>query len=562
MATSKSTQYHAWQPGLDSELPAALRPLESLYHSQNSSTDYQNTLDLHQLTGIKQERLAAFTWQRLVLHELIVRVSANILVPEGDDEELLGQRFRLILDTIQQQYIQPNAQQIASDFSQLQTQIQYDVNNLLDEHLFATVKREPPISGWRAWFTNPSSEQAQSVEEKQFAAIKNLRQLGLSATDDYQATLYKSLYVVLSAIATHRGRLPNDRALLQTLITNHMSNDYGSRFIGHKLAPLMETAIVEQGYERVQNANKPVLISLKGASAAGKSTLRPLLQEDMVEHGLDSQNFAIISPDIWRRLLLDYDSLGDDFKYAGRLTGKEVNIVDGKLDSYIRAKAEHRHAIPHLLVDRFRFDSFSSKKIADVLHNTYVKYVDTMHMYFVITPPEATVDRGWLRGLDRGRYKSVEDFLGHSVEAYEGMPRLFFKWMAYDKPDFKYHFVDNQVPKGTRPRLVAYGDQKLMTVIDPLLLVNIMRYQHINIHAQIPEQVYQDPAAQSISDNCQFLLQCIATLPQVDFIVAQDASAYVQFLSGKARIIDNDCLQQQCQQPQLQQVFIALGLGS
>jgi hypothetical protein len=161
--------------------------------------------------------------------------------------------------------------------------------------------------------------------------------------------------------------------------------------------------------------------------------------------------YATISPDVWRRLLLDYETLGPARKYAGHLTSRELMVIDGKLDRYIRDQADRIGAIPHLLVDRFRFDSFTAEKVGRVLHDTYARYVDTMYMYFIVTPPEETVERGWQRALERGRYKAVEDFLAHGVEAYRGMPKLLFKWLASPRPDFRYVFLDNRVPKGQLP---------------------------------------------------------------------------------------------------------------
>jgi hypothetical protein len=195
----------------------------------------------------------------------------------------------------------------------------------------------------------------------------------------------------------------------------HACNYLGSREIGRKVGALVDSAIETEGYDRIADADKPILISLKGASAAGKSSLRPMLQKMMTQLGIEAQGYGTISPDIWRRMLIDYDALGDSYKYAGRFTSHEVNIIDTKLDHYIRAKADARKSIPHLMVDRFRFDSFASEKITRVLHRTYVRYIDTMYMYFVVTPPEATVERGWERGQARGRYKAVEDFLGHCI---------------------------------------------------------------------------------------------------------------------------------------------------
>ena len=65
----------------------------------------------------------------------------------------------------------------------------------------------------------------------------------------------------------------------------------------------------------------------------------------------------MISPDIWRKFLLDYTSLGGAYKYAAMLTGHELEIIDQKLDRRMEAKAA-RGEMSHLLIDRFRFDSF------------------------------------------------------------------------------------------------------------------------------------------------------------------------------------------------------------
>ncbi|MDV7399474.1 hypothetical protein RZS08_49130, partial [Arthrospira platensis SPKY1] len=121
----------------------------------------------------------------------------------------------------------------------------------------------------------------------------------------------------------------------------------------------MAVAIEREGYPRVPIRAAPVLISLKGPSAAGKSSIRPMVKRLMHDNGIEPDGYATISPDVWRRLLLDYASLGEAYKYAGHLTSRELMVIDAKLDRYIRDKANRLNAIPHLLVDRFRFDSFS-----------------------------------------------------------------------------------------------------------------------------------------------------------------------------------------------------------
>ena len=99
-------------------------------------------------------------------------------------------------------------------------------------------------------------------------------------------------------------------------------------------------------------------MNVKGASASGKSTMRPLQKQFAARLGVNWEHFALISPDIWRKYLVDYDSLGPAQKYAGTLTGAEVAIIDQKLDRYMSYKGKIGQ-LPHLLIGRFRFDSFA-----------------------------------------------------------------------------------------------------------------------------------------------------------------------------------------------------------
>ena len=311
--------------------------------------------------------------------------------------------------------------------------------------------------------------------ERQLRIINSFKEQGLNTSDELERAIFRGLYQVLGAIVATRGFLGHDQEQLIDLTARHVCNHHGSRMIGNQIDACVKQAIETEGYDLIPEAQKPVIISLKGASASGKSSLRPRLLKMINELGIEADGCGTISPDIWRRILLDYDSLGEAYKYAGRLTSNEVNIIDRKLDQYIRGKANHRNSTPHLVVDRFRFDSFQSEKISRILHKTYAKYTDTMYMYFIITPPEATVERGWKRGLVRGRYKSVEDFLGHCVEAYAGMPMLLFKWLSTPMPRFIFEFLDNSVPENSYPKTIAIGTQGTMDICAPIALVTYER---------------------------------------------------------------------------------------
>jgi hypothetical protein len=537
----QSETFSAWNPGIEPEIPAAYRKLETIYHPANVFTALEEISQLGHDTGISALELICFRPHRLALHALVVRITADIVVLEGEVEEDLGINFRKITKRIFDHYVQPRLAEMEQSYELLRARIEdltlYELGVAFDR--LNPTKAPLPTLWQRLTLSRPvPSPPQRSREEREFELINALKTRRYATDDELEAAVLRSLHRVLDSIARTRGFIGNDLQYLAHICVLHASNYLGSRYIGEQIDELVSEAIKVEGYCVVSDAQKPILISLKGASASGKSSLRPKLRSMMAELGIKDQGYATISPDIWRRLLLDYESLGDCYKYAGRFTSHEVSVIDARLDHYIRAKAEKRHSIPHLVVDRFRFDSFTSEKIGRVLHNTYVRYVDTMYMYFIVTPPEATVERGWQRGLERGRYKSVEDFLGHSVEAYTGMPKLLFKWLSNATPRYFFEFLDNSVPRGTYPKLIARGTQGSMQIFEPASLIDIERFRRINIRANAPEQVAAAPTDCTIENNLGLLRQCIKRIERIDFIDADSDSRYLSVRSGTFEIDD------------------------
>ncbi len=535
-------QFSAWSPGIESEIPKAYRELETIYNAANVFTQLDEVNQLAIETGLSPQELIAFRPHRLVLHELIVRVTADIVVREGEAEEDLGINFRNIANLIFSQYIIPGLMQIEHGFDTMRTRIEDMTATELERALLpqsSEVKEKSSL--WSTLFKPKKKLPAAAVQtrqEREFDLINNLKISGLAADDELSAAVFRSLYRVLGSIATTRGFIGNDPAYLQDICVRHACNYLGSREIGAKVGVLINKAIDAEGYDRIADADTSILISLKGASAAGKSSLRPMLSEMMSQLGINEQGYVTISPDIWRKMLIDYNSLGSVHKYAGRFTSYEVNVIDNKLDHYIRAKADKRRSIPHLMVDRFRFDSFASEKITRVLHNTYVRYIDTMYMYFVVTPPEATVERGWERGQIRGRYKAVEDFLGHCIEAYAGMPKLLFKWTSHKTPTYFFEFLDNSVPQGTYPELIARGTQGKMQIYQLRSLIDIERYQRINVLASRPEEVAAPPEQLQVANNLGFFKQCIKRFALIEFIDRHSESCFLAVRRGSFDVID------------------------
>ena len=558
----RDNSYSAWNPGIESEIPHQYRNLETIYNPGNVFNSIDEVNELVRETGLDPMNLINFRPHRLVLHELIVRINADIVVLEGENEEDFGINFRAIAQRIFNKYVIPKLMQIEHAYETMRTKLEDITLEELElslEQLQNPTKIENPALLSRLFGRrNKPSAPAKSRQEREFELIDSFKQRGLASEDRLRAAMFRSLYRVLGTIATNRGFIGNNAEYLKRICVMHACNYLGAREIGKKVGVIMQEAIREEGYELIRDAEQPILISLKGASAAGKSSLRPMLSQMMFDLGLEQHGYGTISPDIWRRMLLDYDALGEAYKYAGRFTSHEVNIIDGKLDHYIRAKAESRNSISHLMVDRFRFDSFAHEKITNVLHNTYVRYIDTMYMYFIVTPPAATVERGWERGLLRGRYKAVEDFLGHCVEAYAGMPKLLFKWLAYDQPKYIYEFLDNSVPKGTYPELIARGTQGSMRIYRHEPFIDIERYQRINVLATTPDQVAAEPEFLDVKQNLGFLQQCIAKIESIEFVDEAEDKTYLEIRRGSFEVVDKTLLQHKLADDTLAEILIQL----
>jgi hypothetical protein len=298
-------------------------------------------------------------------------------------------------------------------------------------------------------------------------------------------------------------------------------------------------------YEFLDNSvpagERPVVMNTKGASASGKSTMRTLQRALARELGLDWADFALISPDIWRKYLLDYEALGEASRYAGSLTGHELRIIDQKLDRYMAQKAL-RGRMSHLLIDRFRFDSFAEEEGGEPGTRLLTRFGAVVYMFFMITPPIATVERAWLRGLQVGRFKAVDDLLDHNVEAYTGMPDLFFTWALRKDKQVHYEFLDNSVPAGERPCTVAFGWNDAMTILDLGRLLDVERFRKIDTAAKGPAEVHPDGAALAAESNTAFLLRCRRMIRRITLADQRTRQIYACIEEETVRGIDAEAL--------------------
>jgi hypothetical protein len=536
-----------WNPGIRSQVPLELRHLSTIFRPENVSSSIATVTEMQGLTGFSPSELVAFRPQRLVLHELLVRITADFAVPDGSRIGDLGINFREIASRVFERYLVPEMDAIAAAFDAARTELRAAIDAALG--LVAREQAPGPVHVPPAKRYSVSRLFARSAPRGGAAAvplpvdrgwgpaqIARCESLASSAPDPLHRTACRALVRAMSALFTTQGHAWGTRELIASLATDLACNDYGSDAVGRAIEPLLLRAAACEGYSLLPRQQRPVVINTKGPSASGKSTLRPLQKKLAGDIGVEWRDFALISPDIWRKQLLDYAALGAAYKYAGAFTAEELQIVDQKLDRYM-ARKHRRGDMTHLLIDRFRFDSFAPES-DEAGSNLLTRFGQTVYLFFVITPPELLVERAWKRGLEFGRYKAVDDTLAHAVEAYTGIPDVFFTWVRRGDKRIQFEFLDNTVRLGERPRTVAFGDNDTLNVLNVKGTLDIERYGRVNVDAAAAQFLYSDRRLLDPEHNTGFLRRCIGGFREVNFADQSSGRIYLRIKSGAPESMD------------------------
>lgn len=558
-----TTPCDAWNPGLDSDIPRHLLPLVTLFRQENGFVSYPEASELSDLTGIKLNSLVAFRPERLVIHALLVRVTANLSVADGPSYEELGLNLRGMVDTVYTRYMQPQMDAICRVYYDGKAQAEDLVSAQLAEKLYAPPKPvgEPEKKSsifFKLFAKKPVEKQSSAVEEMlELRVVDEWNQLARNQESQLVVSCFETLAKTVSTIVGHRGTLRVDQQVVTKVVVNHVCNTYVADLIDAYIQPIFDNAVEQEGYRYLPKQLKPVIMNVKGASASGKSTIRPQQRRLAGKLDIPWEDFALISPDYWRKYLLEYESLGDDYKYGAMLTGTELEIIDKKLDRYMATKASEG-SISHLLIDRFRFDSFTVDIDKSPDSKLLSRFGDQVFMFFMITPPAATVERAWLRGINTGRYKAVDDLLYHNVEAYTGMPSLFLSWVNSKDRKVHFEFLDNDVELGELPRTVAFGWNGTMTILDVNVMLNVDRYRQVDITAKQADQVFKKAeAGKPLSTD--FIVQCAKTVKQLDFADPNSLNIYASVSNGDLIWWDDEYLQTKAGDSALYSVLSALG---
>src|ERR1700733_12286572 len=109
--------YGPWNPGIRSQVPRELRHLSTIFRPDNVFTSVATVGEMQGLTGFSPSELVAFRPERLALHELLIRVTADFAVPDGSRIGDLGINFREIASRLQERYLVPEMAAIPAAFA-------------------------------------------------------------------------------------------------------------------------------------------------------------------------------------------------------------------------------------------------------------------------------------------------------------------------------------------------------------------------------------------------------------------------------------------------------------
>src|SRR5262249_20571593 len=190
------------------------------------------------------------------IHELLVRVTAGLAVPDGNDYEDLGRNFREIASTILAKDIAPHVDELKHVLEEVKRAasvvIAHELSNLFSLRLQPAAGADADeASGVRRLFGfaarkrhSPPRETAEQRERRIVLEWSNKAQ---AADSRLEQSCLRALSTIATAITARRGRLLTAKELFGDLAVRLVCNDFGSQALGDALSPLIQQAAVREG---------------------------------------------------------------------------------------------------------------------------------------------------------------------------------------------------------------------------------------------------------------------------------------------------------------------------
>jgi len=196
-------RFGPWHPGIESQIPPGLLPLATLYCAEHAQRPLREIQELHDLTGLPLQELTVFRPERLALHEVLLRVTANISVPDGNRIEDLGINFRQITRVLLEGHVAPQMPAIVAAYETMRSVMREIVGSEL-ARMYAAPAPSPPPAGATWWQrivgggAAPPAAAAIAPTAESLVAEWDAR--ARAATDDTERAALRALSRTVSAV--------------------------------------------------------------------------------------------------------------------------------------------------------------------------------------------------------------------------------------------------------------------------------------------------------------------------------------------------------------------------
>ena len=216
--------FHAWNPGIESQVPERLLHRATIFRTENTFTTVDNARELRDFTWLDYREIVAFRPERLALHELLIRVTADVSVPDGLRVEDLGINFRRILRALLARCIDSRMPELVA----LPESCRRDITKAVERALAglrskATAPPGAHATPQRGWLSRLARRNARAVaplaasEDEIIAAWE---QKGHGADDPLERSIFRALANVAAAVNVRQGSVRGAYDIVASLATD------------------------------------------------------------------------------------------------------------------------------------------------------------------------------------------------------------------------------------------------------------------------------------------------------------------------------------------------------
>ena len=308
----------AWHPGVASRIPGDIRHLATVYRPENVFTDVAAAEELADLTGLEPRRARGLPAAAARAARAPDPGQRRLLHPRRREDR--GPRHQLSPDG---EHNPSRLRRAGAGCASTRATMGFGVRSRRSSRRSSRFSSAPAAEGTtpaphsaanrlRELFQLPRSQTAATAESVTasdsdvIAAWEKVRAAAAIPFERRRAALWHAQRL---ALFVRHGRIWGSRETIAALAL-----DLACQRLRQRSRRARDRAAVREGgggrarSRSCRAQDHPVVMNTKGASASGKSTLRPRqTQARRRTSACNWSEFAIISPDIWRKQLLDYD---------------------------------------------------------------------------------------------------------------------------------------------------------------------------------------------------------------------------------------------------------------